>query len=38
VDIMSHVTARYRLGEPMMAQLLRREFAYGTSPRSSVWK
>jgi hypothetical protein len=38
VDIMSHVTARYRLGDPMMAQLLRREFAYGTSPRSSVWK
>lgn len=38
VDIMSHVTARYRLGDPMMASLLRREFAYGTSPRSSVWK
>lgn len=38
VDIMSHVTARYRLGDPMTAHLLRREFAFGTSPRSRVWQ
>lgn len=37
VDVMSHVTARYRLGDPMIATMLRREFAFGTSPRSSVW-
>ena len=37
VEIMSHVTARYRLGDPMMATLLRREFQYGTSLRSRVW-
>jgi DNA-binding IclR family transcriptional regulator len=37
VEVMSHVTARYRLGDPMVASLLRREFQYGTSPRSRVW-
>lgn len=37
VEIMAHVTARYRLGDPMVASLLRREFQYGTSPRSRVW-
>jgi len=37
VDVMSHVTARYRLGDPLIATMLRREFAFGTSPRSSVW-
>lgn len=30
VDVMAHVTARYRLGDPMTANLLRREFLYGT--------
>ena len=38
VDVMSHVTARYRLGDPMMAHMLRREFLYGTSPKSRVWR
>lgn len=38
VDVMSHVTARYRLGDPMMAHMLRREFLFGTSPRSRVWR
>lgn len=37
VDVMSHVTARYRLGDAMLAAMLRREFAFGTSPRSTVW-
>jgi len=38
VDVMSHVTARYRLGDPMMANLLRREFLFGTSPRSRAYR
>lgn len=38
IDVMSHVTARYRLGDPMVATMLRREFAFGTSPRSRVWR
>ena len=33
VDVMAHVTTRYRLGDPVMAQLLRREFLYGTQKR-----
>jgi hypothetical protein len=37
VEVMAHVTSRFRLGDPMMAHLLRREFLYGTSPRSRVW-
>jgi hypothetical protein len=37
VDVMAHVTARYRFGDPVVATLLRREFAYGTSPRSQAW-
>jgi len=37
VDVMAHVTTRYRLGDPVMATMLRREFAYGTNPRSHVW-
>ena len=32
VDVMAKVTQRYIHGEPMMAHLLRREFAYGTQP------
>jgi hypothetical protein len=38
VDVMSHVAARYRLGDPMMANLLRREFLFGTSPRSRAYR
>lgn len=37
VDVMAHVTTRYRLGDPVIATLLRREFAYGTAPQSAVW-
>jgi hypothetical protein len=37
VEVMAHVTSRFRLGDPMVAHLLRREFIYGTSPRSRVW-
>lgn len=33
IEVMSHITGRYRLGDPMVAQMLRREFQYGTSPR-----
>jgi hypothetical protein len=36
IEAMAYITARYRLGEPMVAHMLRREFVYGTSPRSSV--
>lgn len=31
VEVMAHVTSRYRLGDPLMATLLRREFVYGTA-------
>lgn len=37
VDVMSHVTSRYRQGDQMLATMLRREFMFGTSPRSRVW-
>jgi len=30
VEVMAHVTTRYRLGDPMLATMLRREFLYGT--------
>lgn len=30
VEVMSHVTARYRRGDEVMANLLRREFLFGT--------
>ena len=33
VEVMSHVTARYRHGDPVIAQLLRREFLFGTQKR-----
>ena len=33
VDVMAHVTTRYRYGDPLIATLLRREFAYGTAPQ-----
>lgn len=38
VEVMAHVTSRYRLGDPMIATLLRREFQYGTNPRSSIFR
>lgn len=37
IDIMSHVTARYRLGDPMVSHMLRREFLYGTTPGSRAY-
>ena len=33
VEVMSHVTSRYRLGDPVIASLLRREFLFGTAKR-----
>ena len=33
VDVMAKVGQRYRHGSSMIAQMLRREFLYGTSPR-----
>jgi hypothetical protein len=30
VDVVSHVTSRWRLGDPMIADMLRREFMFGT--------
>lgn len=30
IDVMAHVTMRYRHGDAVIAQLLRREFLYGT--------
>ena len=38
VEVMAHVTTRFRLGDPVVAQMLRREFRYGTDPRSKVWR
>jgi len=37
VDVMAHVTTRFRLGDPLMAHMLRREFEWGTAPRSRIW-
>jgi hypothetical protein len=37
IETMAHVTTRYRLGDPVLATMLRREFAFGTSPRSVIW-
>lgn len=37
VEVMANITSRYRLGDPMTAALLRREFVYGTSRRSRAW-
>lgn len=37
VDVMAHVTARYRLGDPVMATMLRREFQFGTNQRSAAY-
>ena len=33
VEVMANIGSRYRLGEPMIGHLLRREFLYGTAPR-----
>jgi hypothetical protein len=33
VDVMAHVTSRFRLGDPMVATMLRREFLFGTKRR-----
>jgi hypothetical protein len=33
VEVMSHVTSRYRHGDPIIANLLRREFLFGTQKR-----
>lgn len=38
VEAMSYITSRFRLGDPMLGAMLRREFLYGTSPRSAVWR
>lgn len=37
VSIMAAVTTRYRIGDPLVATMLRREFAFGTDRRSAVW-
>jgi hypothetical protein len=36
VDVMAHVTSRYRHGDPITATLLRREFLYGTKRRNGT--
>jgi len=33
IELMAHVTSRFQRGEPMIAQMLRREFLYGTKRR-----
>jgi len=33
VEVMAHITTRFRHGDAMTAHLLRREFAFGTSPK-----
>lgn len=33
IEVMAAVCARYRLGQPMIATMLRREFIFGTAPR-----
>ncbi len=38
IEAMAYITNRYRSGDPMTAAMLRREFMFGTSPRSSVWR
>lgn len=35
VEVMAHVTSRYRHGQAMLAHLLRREFLFGTQGRRS---
>jgi hypothetical protein len=38
VDVMAHVTSRYRHGDSLTATLLRREFAFGTRPGSVAYQ
>lgn len=38
VEAMAYVCSRYRHGDPVLGHMLRREFIFGTSPRSSVWR
>lgn len=33
IELMAHVTSRFQRGEPMIAQMLRREFLFGTQKR-----
>jgi len=37
VEHIARITALYRLGDPMVATMIRREFMYGTDRRSNVW-
>ena len=38
IEVMSHITSVYRLGDPLLAAMLRREFQYGTAPQSRAWQ
>lgn len=38
VDVMAHVTSRYRHGDQLTATLLRREFLFGTKPGSAAYQ
>ena len=38
IEVMAHITSVYRLGDPMLAAMLRREFQYGTRPGSAAWR
>jgi hypothetical protein len=33
IEVMAHVTSRFKHDDPVMGHMLRREFAYGTRPR-----
>lgn len=33
IEVMAHVTSRFQRGEPMLANMLRREFLFGTKRR-----
>jgi hypothetical protein len=37
VSVMAAVTTRFRVGDPLIATMLRREFQFGTDRRSAVW-
>jgi len=38
VEVMAHVTSRYRHSDPTTANLLRREFKFGTEPGSRAYR
>jgi len=38
VEVMAHVTSRYRHSDPVTATMLRREFLFGTKPNSAAWR